>query len=254
MLETLDLSNCNLKEIETYAFRGLNRMVSLYLANNNLNDLTEEVFEPLENLKELYLLGNQLTRILPQTLFPLKKLIVLDMSNNRISNIDKEAFTSLSGLKDLRLTGNVMRVFAPEAFNPLKNLQNLKLQLLKTSNGMSSPPPSKTELNNCLCERKTALDWCHGRRISCLVTCAYSHEKLYDGDSRVCTDILNSFNKTEVTGNRSVAATSLSWAVLITTAVIFLLTTTLIILAVVVRKTKAQTGDENYSAVIDSES
>jgi hypothetical protein len=253
-LETLDLSNCNLSEINPYAFRGLDRIVNLSLANNNLNDLTVKVFDPLVNLKELYLQGNRLSRILPQTMFPLKKLIVLDMSYNRISDIDNETFISLSDLKKLRLTGNVMRAFAPETFSPLKNLQYLELQLFETSNETSSSPPSKTELTSCLCKRKTVLDWCHGRSISCLVTCDYSHEKQYDGDSRVCMDILNGFSKTEAPRNRTVAAADLSWAVVITIAIIFLLIMTLIILAAVVRKTKTQTGDENYSVVTDFES
>jgi hypothetical protein len=121
LLETLDLSNCNISEIDSNAFTGLDRMDVLSLASNSLNDLSEKVFEPLVDLKELYLQGNQLSRILPQILLPLKKLLVLDVSYNRIPDIDKETFTGLSALKEIKFVGNVMRAFAPDTFNSEKS-------------------------------------------------------------------------------------------------------------------------------------
>jgi Leucine-rich repeat (LRR) protein len=254
LLETLDLSNCNISEIDSNAFTGLDRMDILSLASNSLNDLSEKVFEPLVDLKELYLQGNQLSRILPQTLLPLKKLLVLDASYNRIPDIDKETFTGLSSLKEIKFVGNVMRAFAPDTFNSLKNLQYLELQLLETSNEMSQLSSSTTKLTSCLCKRKTALDWCRGRKISCFVTCSYSHVNQYDEDSSLCIDILNGFSKTDATRNRTIATSDLPWAVVITTAVFVLLIMTLIILALVLHKSKTQTGDENYSVLIEFES
>jgi hypothetical protein len=67
-------------------------------------------------------------------------------------------------------------------------------------------------------------------------------------------DILNGFSKPDATMNRTIATSDLPWAVVITIAVIVLLIMTLIILALVLHKTKTQTGDENYSAVIEFES
>ncbi|KDR22584.1 chondroadherin-like protein [Zootermopsis nevadensis] len=250
VIETLDLSNCDLSEINSFAFRGLGKMINLNLANNSLKGLKDRLFEPLVNLKELYLQGNQLSRIVPVTLSPLRKLIVLDMNYNRLSVIDKETFNSLRDLRELRLKGNAMRDFAPETFSPLESLQSLELQLFGTSKEISSPP-SKTGLSSCLCQRITALGWCQGRNVTCFVTCDYSHENNYDGDYRVCSGILNGLSNTEATKNRSLSAFDLSWAFVIIMVVILILIITLIILALVVLEKKIQTGDANTSVIID---
>lgn len=255
VLETLDFSNNNISDINPYAFRGLDTLKKLILGHNNLLTLQQNVFEPLINLKELYLQRNRLTAILPQTMSPMRKLIHLDLRHNKLTDIDKGTFTDLSVLENLMLTGNVIKSFAPEIFNPLRNLQYLELQLFETPHEQQVMAANKSELTSCLCRRKTVLDWCHERRMKCLVTCSYFHEDQYDMDSNVCLNVLKVFTVTRVkTNSRADLRSELQWAVAVTVGVIFLLFIALTVLVLLFRNSKAPTGGENCLMVSSFES
>lgn len=252
-LETLDISNNNLSDISPYAFTGLDTMRKLILGNNDLLSLQEEVFEPLINLEELYLQRNKLSTILPQTLSPMEKLIHLDLRYNKLTDIDEGTFTNLGVLEKLMLTGNVIKTFAPEKFSNLKSLQYLELQLLESSHEEQELAANRSELMSCLCRRNTALDWCHERRVSCIITCSYLHEVQFDNDSSVCQNVLNAFVAVETSKSKTDLGSELFWAVAITIAVIFLLFVALIILVLLFLKSKAHTGDENCTVVSNFE-
>jgi hypothetical protein len=252
-LETLDLSYNDISAISPYAFKGLEAMKELILEHNKLLVLQQEVFEPLINLRDLYLQSNKLITVLPQTVSPLKKLINLDLRYNQLTRIAEGTFTNLSVLEKLRLIGNVMKTFAPEIFNPLKNLQYLELQLFESPHEQEVLPPSKPEVTSCLCKRKTALDWCHERRVNCLVTCCHPQEGQYDTDSNVCLSLLNAFSETETAKSRTDPRRDLLWAVAITVGVIILLFITIIIFALLFLKSKVHSGNENCSVVSNFE-
>ena len=255
VLETLDFSNNIISDINPYAFTGLDTLKKLILGHNNLLTLQQNVFEPLINLKELYLQRNRLSAILPQTMSPMRKLIYLDLRWNKLTDIDKGTFTNLSVLENLMLTGNVIKSFAPEILNPLKNLQYLELQLFETAHEQQVMAANKPELTSCLCRRKTVLDWCHGRRVKCFVTCSYLHEDLYDTDSNVCLNVLNAFSVTRVTTNsRTDIGSEQHWAVAVTVGVVFLLFIALTVLVLLFRNSKAPTGEENCLMVSSFES
>lgn len=244
-LEMLDISNNKISDINPYAFTGLDTMKKLILGHNNLLSLQQNVFEPFMNLKELDLQRNKLSTILPQTMSAMKKLIHLDLRYNKLTDIDEGTFKNLGVLEKLRLTGNVIKTFAPEKFESLRNLQYFDLQLLENSRDQQELAASKSELTSCLCRRKTALDWCHERRVNCIVTCAYLHEDQYDKDARVCLNELNAFSAIETHKSRTDLGSELLWALAITMGVIFLSFIALIILVILFRKSKAQTDDEN---------
>jgi len=249
-LETLDISNNNLSDINPYAFTGLHTMWKLVLGHNDLLSLQQEVFEPLINLKELYLQRNKLSTILPQTLSPMKKLIYLDLRYNKLTDTDEGTFTDLGVLEILRLTGNVIKNFAPENFNSLKNLQYLELQLFEISHEEQELDASNSELSSCLCKRKTALDWCHERQVSCTVTCTYLHEVQYDKDSSVC---LNVFSGIETPKSKPDLGSEVYWALAITIVVIFLLFIALIIFVLLFLKSQTHTGDGSCTVVSNFE-
>lgn len=252
-LETLDISNNNLSDINPYAFTGLDTMKKLIMGHNNLLSLHQEVFEPLINLKELYLQRNMLSSVLPQTLSPTKKLIHLDLRYNKLTDIYEGTFTNLGVLEKLRLTGNVIKTFAPEKFKPLKNLQYLELQLSETSHEEQELAASDSELTSCLCRRKTALDWCHERRVDCVVTCGYLHEDQHDNDSSVCLNVLDAFSAIETAKGKTDLGSEYFWALAITIGVIFLLFFALVILVLLFLKSRAHIDDENCTVVSDFE-
>lgn len=252
-LETLDISNNNISDINPYAFTGLDQIKQLILGHNNLLSLQQDVFEPLINLKELDLQRNKLSTILPQTMSPMKKLIYLDLRYNKLTDFDKGIFTNLSVLEKLRLTGNVIRNYAPEKFKSLKNLQFLEVQLFEISHEEQELAASKSELTSCLCSRKKALDWCHENRVKCIVTCSYLHEDQYDKDSSVCLNVLEAFRAIETTKSTTDLGSELLWAVAITIGVFFLLFIALIILVLLFLKSKVYTGDESCTVVSNFE-
>ena len=244
-LEILDISNNNISDINPYAFTGLDTMKKLILGHNNLLSLQQNIFEPLMNLKELDLQRNKLSTILPQTMSAMKNLIHLDLRYNKLTDIDEGTFTNPSVLEKLRLTGNVIKTFAPEKLKSLRNLKYFDLQLSENSKEQQELATSKSELTSCLCRRKTVLDWCHERRVNCIVTCSYLHEDQHDKDSSVCLNVLNAFSAIETPKGRNDLGTELLWALAITVVVIFLLFIALIILVLLFHKFKTHTDDEN---------
>jgi hypothetical protein len=252
-LETLDISNNNISDINPYAFTGLDKIKKLILGHNNLLSLQQDVFQPLINLKELDLQRNKLSTVLPQTMSPMKKLLYLDLRYNKLTDFDEGTFTNLSVLEKLKLTGNVIRNFAPEKFKSLKNLQYLEVQLFETSNEEQELAASKSELPSCLCKRKTALDWCHENRVKCIVTCSYLHEDQYDKDSSVCLNMLGAFTAVETNKSTADLGSELLWALTITIGVFFLLFIALIVLVLLFLKSEAHTGDESCTVVSNLE-
>jgi len=250
-LQTLDISNNNLSDINPYAFTGLDTMRKLILGHNNLLSLQKEVFEPLINLKELYLQRNKLSTVLPQTLSPMKKLIHLDLRYNKLTDIDEGTFTNLGVLEKLMLTGNVIKSFAPAEFNSLRNLRYLDLQMFETSHEEQELAANKSELQSCLCRRKTALDWCHERRVICIVTCSYLHEVQYDNDFSVCLNVLKAFIETPK--SKTDLGNEFFWALTITVGVISLLFIALIILVLLFLKSKPHTDEENCTVMSNFE-
>jgi hypothetical protein len=244
-LEMLDISNNKISDINPYAFTGLDTMKKLILGHNDLLSLQQNVFEPLMNLKELDLQRNKLSKILPQTMSAMKKLKHLDLRYNKLTDIDEGTFTNLGVLEKLRLTGNIIKAFEPEKFKSLRNLQHFDLQLFNAPYEQQELAASKSELTSCLCRRKTALDWCHERRVNCIVTCSYLHEDQYDKDSSVCVNVLSAFSVIETPKSRNELGSELLWALAITIGVIFVLCIALITLVLIFLKSKAHSDDEN---------
>lgn len=140
-LQTLDLSNNNLKEIPRMSFMLLPALLQLDLSKNpQLNTLPLTVFQTLTRLEtlnlghtgikqispELFLRNNALRQLslthnsiqeLTDSAFQnLYNLTSFDLSNNHISNIRPGTFTSLTRLKKLDLSGNKLTSFKGEFF------------------------------------------------------------------------------------------------------------------------------------------
>ncbi|KAM6939689.1 LOW QUALITY PROTEIN: toll-like receptor 3 [Xenentodon cancila] len=149
-LTFLDLSGNNMVKIERGAFQWLSSLQSLILSNNNLKHLTNETFLGLKMLKEL-----QLTRALVkghssplpviddfsfQTLINLESL---KLQNTTFSEITEHTFTGLTSLTELDLSWSnytrtpwkeiTNKTFASLADSPLRKL-NLTRNKIKHIN------------------------------------------------------------------------------------------------------------------------
>lgn len=104
-IHNIQLSSCNIKTIDEFAFKGQEK----FLKNLNLQDnLLEEV--PIRALRTLSILS------------------LLDLSKNRIANIPDRAFQGLEKLATLKLSDNNVTL-SVNAFKGMENsLKNLNLK------------------------------------------------------------------------------------------------------------------------------
>ncbi|KDR09849.1 Leucine-rich repeat and immunoglobulin-like domain containing-NOGO receptor-interacting protein 4 [Zootermopsis nevadensis] len=128
-LYMLDLSGCNIINIEQGAFNSMNNLVSLKLSNNNIKEISSGMFSS-SHLKVIYLDGNNLENIENDAFSQLKtlqklylqhnklldipitfpgSLNILDISHNHISTITMDL--SKINLKTLDLCGNPLNGF-----------------------------------------------------------------------------------------------------------------------------------------------
>jgi Leucine-rich repeat (LRR) protein len=85
-LYMLDLSDCNINNIEQGAFNSLNDLISLKLSNNNIRKISSKMFSS-SHLRVLYLDGNGLENIENDAFAQLKKLQKLYLQHNTLQEM-----------------------------------------------------------------------------------------------------------------------------------------------------------------------
>ncbi|XP_071965528.1 peroxidasin homolog isoform X2 [Antedon mediterranea] len=105
-LNTLLLSNNDIRKIKNGAFDGLHQLRYLYLYKNRISEVESKAFSGLRNLEQLYLYSNMLATMHTNTFNDLPALERLFLNNNNISHIPLGTFTELRNLKRLRLDSN----------------------------------------------------------------------------------------------------------------------------------------------------
>ena len=108
--------------------RNLNPdLQTLFLSENELKTLRNTSFERYPRLTELYLDSNGMDTIESCTFFPLRDLKILILSRNSISVISGGLFKRNENLQQLHLSQNKLEVFSSEILKFLPNLQFLSL-------------------------------------------------------------------------------------------------------------------------------
>ena len=103
-LETLDLHG-NLLQNVPVGLRQLKHLTTLNLSRNRLTNASIEMISQIESLKELRIAENALKGTLPQALYLLKELEVLDLHGNSISEFP-DSLQDFLNLRLLNVAGN----------------------------------------------------------------------------------------------------------------------------------------------------
>lgn len=85
---------------------GLSRLETLDLSENELAEIEGRCFAGLDHLKSMLLNQKRLTEIGSEVFFGLFKLETLDLSENRVDKINERALRYLSSLRVLLLASN----------------------------------------------------------------------------------------------------------------------------------------------------
>jgi leucine-rich repeat protein SHOC2 len=120
-IDSINLSNRQLKELPFKLNKIINQIKYLYLDNNKLIFVPE--IGDFVQLEELSLESNELT-LIPETFFKLKNLKSLNLSKNTLRCINSNLFTNLSNLTVLWLN-NCELMFIPKEIGSLKYLEKL---------------------------------------------------------------------------------------------------------------------------------
>ena len=126
-LSHIDVSFKKIIKIDSNVFQGLTKLETLNLRNNNLSEINGGLFKSLSSLKELYLSNNKLKKIESDAFKGLGKLETLALSENEIEAIASDAFENCKNLKALNLNNNKLRRIDGECFKALKSIEVLEL-------------------------------------------------------------------------------------------------------------------------------
>lgn len=148
-LKTLNAYNCSIQRV--YDLNALDKLQTLRLDNNDLEIGTIGAL-PV-SLKAVNLLGNHFIRI-PEVLYGLPNLAILDLSGNRITTLD--GIGNIVTVIELYLNNNEISEIPAE----IGNLHNLQIFAMKnnklTKTAISYPGQSisaalfiETDLRNC---------------------------------------------------------------------------------------------------------
>ncbi|KAK2920575.1 hypothetical protein Q8A73_000060 [Channa argus] len=120
----VDCSNRKLLTVPDDVPRDVN---SVQLFNNLLEEINRKDFEKLSKLELLYLQNNQIAHIDDESFISLGALKMLNMTNNQLTNLTAKVFQGLSNLTKLDLSSNNIHFIHPSTFHFLTSLQTVVL-------------------------------------------------------------------------------------------------------------------------------
>ncbi|KAF5306360.1 hypothetical protein FQR65_LT07384 [Abscondita terminalis] len=149
-LEVLDVHDNKINQIHPNALKHVSELKEANLAENRLNIIQGDVFQKIIHTKKLNISRNQLTEIaeaalenardlqtidasnnflvkLPDSIYGMKHLRVLDLANNRLQYVNPSTLNSLSSLLELRMSQNLAQEMKTGAFDNLPLLRILYL-------------------------------------------------------------------------------------------------------------------------------
>ncbi|XP_019626487.1 PREDICTED: toll-like receptor 3 [Branchiostoma belcheri] len=150
-LEYLTLQTIHIEKTSPHAFGGLQNLVVLNLGENHLEQVpfkAPTVMFPA--LRELHLKYNNIKTIVPENFRGLPNLQLLNLDRNMITNIPANVFHGLRNLNTLSLQNNKISLLSNESFVGLENVIFMDLSMNKLTvlpDGVLSPLTSLEKLD-----------------------------------------------------------------------------------------------------------
>lgn len=123
-LKNVDLSFCNISEIEPHVFSTMKGLTVLKLSNNIIDLITDDIFSDLNQLEELFLDSNGIKVIMEGSLKNLESLKILDLANNKLLELPGELPSTLI---KLNLMNNEIERISVEKLSNLIELEIFQL-------------------------------------------------------------------------------------------------------------------------------
>ena len=112
-LQTLNVSQNNIKHLSQNDFCDLTRLRILDLSGNFIKHIQKNVFKHLGSLTYLMLQENMLTVIKPNIFSPLRQITLISLADNNLFNLDNNLFDKNPKLMELRLHNNHLTTIPP---------------------------------------------------------------------------------------------------------------------------------------------
>lgn len=125
-LQSLDLSENSILDIEADVFKDLFTLEELNFSFNRLSGLRGAAFSNVESLLNLNLSNNRIADLNEITANQLPNLTHLDLSHNHLESIDSSFLKSLKSLKFLDISFNVIGTLSGETIPQLRSLIDLR--------------------------------------------------------------------------------------------------------------------------------
>lgn len=126
-LESLAMSMNDVGHIESSAFRGLRKLITLDLSANQLKSVDPEWFRDLANLEVLELSSNLIKELSDDVFTGLSKLQELYLFKNDIEIISRRILKHNIELREINLSGNKIRGIQDNSYAVLSKLMILNL-------------------------------------------------------------------------------------------------------------------------------
>ncbi|KYQ47668.1 Peroxidasin like protein [Trachymyrmex zeteki] len=105
-LVSLNMHDCGIREISSYAFDSLRKLKKLSLSHNYITSIKDQWFVDLTSLQQLDLSYNVITSIEPTVFEKLRGLKWFDVKENRLTCLEPTQLVPMASLEKLRFSGN----------------------------------------------------------------------------------------------------------------------------------------------------
>uniref|UniRef100_T1J2L8 LRRCT domain-containing protein n=1 Tax=Strigamia maritima TaxID=126957 RepID=T1J2L8_STRMM len=150
-LETMDLSQNQLRQIPREALSKLHALVTLAINHNHIDEIPAKAFEGHQSLLRLSLFGNQIKTIDAHAFDGVdKKLARLNLGSNQLSSVPTDAIKGLQKLEWLELQDNRVTHISKQYFQAsqiydIRIMSGLsELNLIDLTNNLIEELPSET--------------------------------------------------------------------------------------------------------------
>lgn len=127
-IEQVDLSSCDIGDLESLYIYNINGVVNLNLSKNLIGYIDNKSFKTMPKLKRLNLSFNLIKSIEPGSFINSKKIVDLNLHRNQLSAFQHGVFQGLTGLQTLNLSNNLLVEFNPNLLHSCTELVTISLE------------------------------------------------------------------------------------------------------------------------------